>query len=620
LPAGRNGYSSDLFFYCLNLSSEKIWLSEDLSLATGLSMDRSGWSSYHKWLGLVHQEDRGKAHLLARQSQLKSHYSINYRLRTRTGVFQPIKDSGVMIIDEELGIRHFLGFISFISNVSQSHKIQQAIYEIAQLSVESENLPELLQAIHRIIKDLMTAENFYIAIYEKESGLLSFPYFVDEYDSPPPPQPLGRGLTEHVLATGEPLLASPEVFAGLEATGQVESIGAPSVDWLGLPLKVKDETFGVMVVQSYTESLRYNEEHVQMLSFVANQAALVIKKNLAEEARKETEKLLTDSFASIQDGISILDLEMNIIRVNPVMEAWYAHALPLVGKKCYVAYHGKENLCQPCPSLKTLRTKAPASEVVPKTARGGEIVGWLDLFSFPLIDLKSGKLKGVIEYVRDISAKKKAEDALILSLKEILLKEIHHRVKNNMQIISSLLSLQAQHLKDREAQRALKECQNRIHSMALAHEKLYREKDLSSIDFRDYAEKLVVHLFQVFNIRGENVSFSTKIKAPRLTVELAIPLGLIITELVTNSLRHAFPPGSPGRVEISFARAKNKLILKVKDNGRGFKPSASSKFGLEIVRLLSTQIGGYFTLESLPKKGTTAEVQFPLNGLVSGEK
>jgi two-component sensor histidine kinase/PAS domain-containing protein len=622
LPAGKNAYSADLFFYCLNLSSEKIWLSEDLCLATGLSRDRSGWLNYDKWLELVHPEDREKAHLLARQSELKKHYSINYRLQIRTRAFQPIEDSGVMIEDDQMGVSHFLGFISFISNLSQSQKIQQALYQIAQLTVESENLPELLRTIHQIIKNLMTAENFYIAIYDKETGLLSFPYYVDEYDSPPPPQPKGRGLTEYVLATGEPLLASPEVFARLEATGQVESIGAPSVDWLGLPLKAKDEIFGVMVVQSYTEGLRYNEEHLKMLSFVANQAALVIKNNLAEEARRETEKLLTDSFTSIQDGISILDLEMNIIRVNPAMENWYAHALPLVGKKCYAAYHGKENFCQPCPSLKTLRTMAPASEIVPKTGKGGEIAGWLELFTFPLIDLKSGKLKGIIEYVRDISDKKKAEDALLSSLKEkeILLKEIHHRVKNNMQVISSLLSLQAEYLKDPEAQLALKECQSRIHSMALAHEKLYREKDLSSIDFQDYTEKLVVHLFQIFNIGAENISFSTKIISPRLTVELAIPLGLIITELITNSLRHAFPSGSPGRVEVSLVQDKNGLILQVKDNGRGFKPSASSRFGLEIVRLLSTQIGGHFTLESLPKKGTRAEVQFPLPGLISEKK
>jgi len=619
LSSDKKTCSVDLPFYCLNLSSEKIWLSEDLRLATGLPREKSGWLNYKKWLELIHPQDREKANLIERQPEFKKGYSIKYRLKTKEKAFQTINDSGVMIADEQPNIRHFFGFISFPDDLNQSQKIQQALYQIAGLSVEIENLSELLQTIHQIIKNLMPAENFYIAIYDKDTGLLSFPYFVDEYDSPPPPKPLGRGLTEYLLATGEPLLASPEVFARLEAEGKVESIGAPSVDWLGIPLKVKDEIFGVMVVQSYTEGVRYTEEHLQMLSFVANQAALVIKKNLAEEARRETEKLLVDFFASIQDGISILDLEMNIVRVNPVMEKWYAHALPLVGKKCYLAYHGRDNFCHLCPSLKTLRTLAPASEIVPKTGKGGQTLGWLELFSFPLVDLKTGKLKGVIEYVRDITEKKKAQDALLSSLKEkeILLKEIHHRVKNNMQIMSSLLSLQSQYLKDREAQVALKECQNRIHSMALVHEKLYREKDLSSIDFHDYAEKLVVHLFQIFNVRTEEISPSIKISAPRLTVDIAIPLGLIVTELVSNSLQHAFPAGTRGRVEIILFQEKNNLILQVKDNGRGFEPAAHSRFGLEIVRLLSTQLGGRFALESLPQKGTGAEVVFPFPGQVS---
>ncbi|MGB9893658.1 MAG: sensor histidine kinase [Candidatus Saccharicenans sp.] len=611
---------SEAFFYYLNPISHKIWLSEDLVKLLRLKAKGAVWLDFQEWLNFVHPEDRQGPALAKNSNSKKGYQRLQYRLKLNEKEFLKVEDVRQEITDPQTGNKHIQGVLLPITETGKFRKIQDALYEIARLSVEKENLIELLRAIHLTIRNLMPAENFYIALYDKESNLLSFPYFVDEYDTPPPPQPLGRGLTEFVLNTGEPLLASPEVFTRLEAEGQVESIGAPSVDWLGVPLKVQDEVFGVMVVQSYTEGVRYTEEHLQMLSFVANQAALVIKKNLAEELRREIERLLIDSFASIQDGISILDLEMKIVRVNPVMEKWYGHAMPLVGKKCFAAYHGRDDFCQPCPSLQTLRTLQPASEIVPKTGPGGQVMGWLELFSFPLIDHNTGKLKGVIEYVRDITERKKAQDALLASLREkdILLKEVHHRVKNNMQIISSLLNLQSSYLKDQDARNALKECQNRIYSMALVHDKLYREKDLTSIDFADYAEKLLVHLFQVFIPNSEGVTFSVRVKAPALTVDVAIPLGLILTELASNSLQHAFQPGTKGTLEVTLWPDDHNLVLTVKDDGRGFEPLSGSRFGLEIVRLLAAQLGGEFTISSLPSKGTMARVAFPLPEKSSG--
>jgi len=588
-------------------------LSEDLVDLLKLSGQGPLWLEYQKWLELVHPDDRGRVEISTRKRQGQTASRLTYRLRGADSEYLNVEDIRQEIAVEGTGKKLVQGFLLPVEAARKSLRVQEVLYEIARLSVEKDNLVELLQAIHLTIRNLMPAENFYIALYDKETGHVSFPYFVDEYDQPPLPQPAGRGLTEYVIRTGTPLLASPEVFARLESEGQVESVGAPSIDWLGVPLKVQDEVFGVMVVQSYTSGVRYTEEHLRVLSFVASQAALVIKKNLAEERRKETERLLVDSFASIQDGISILDLEMKIIRVNPVMEKWYAHALPLVGKKCYVAYHGKDDFCHPCPSLETLRTMKPACEIVPRTGPGGKVTGWLELFSFPLIDHNTGQLTGVIEYVRDITERKKAQDLMQTSLKEkeILLKEVHHRVKNNMQIISSLLNLQSGYLKDPEARSALRECQNRIRAMALVHDKLYREKDLISIDFRDYAEKLLVHLFQVHTPNSEGVSFSVRVEATALTVDIAIPLGLILTELVSNSLRHAFSPGQGGVLEVSLLPEEKNLVLEVRDNGRGYEPGPGGSFGLEIVRLLSAQLGGEFSITRLAGGGTLARVSFP---------
>ncbi len=131
-----------------------------------------------------------------------------------------------------------------------------------------------------------------------------------------------------------------------------------------------------------------------------------------ERALQKREEFLNDIFHSIQDGISILDRDMSVLRVNHTMEDWYAHRMPLAGKKCYEAYHGRGQPCESCPSLRTLATGEPAYELVRKSGPGGEATGWLDLYSFPLVDERTGTLFGVIEYVRDISDRKRVEDAL----------------------------------------------------------------------------------------------------------------------------------------------------------------------------------------------------------------
>ncbi|MDP3786742.1 MAG: PAS domain-containing protein, partial [Candidatus Omnitrophota bacterium] len=141
---------------------------------------------------------------------------------------------------------------------------------------------------------------------------------------------------------------------------------------------------------------------------ITNLKAKELTGKRAEEAFQEQEHFLKNVFESIQDGISVLDAEMRIVRVNPTMEKWYSHAMPLVGKRCYEAYHGRTKACDICPSIKTLKTGKSAYEIVPKTGPKKEITGWIDLYSFPLRDSATGQIKGVIEYVRDVTGREKA--------------------------------------------------------------------------------------------------------------------------------------------------------------------------------------------------------------------
>jgi PAS domain S-box-containing protein len=132
----------------------------------------------------------------------------------------------------------------------------------------------------------------------------------------------------------------------------------------------------------------------------------------SDAAAREGERFLSSVFSSIQDGISVLDKDLNILRVNEAVEDWYSHKMPLVGKKCYDAYHGRQARCDSCPSMRSIESGKSAYEVVPRIGPESEITGWLDLYSFPMRDSKTGKLSGVIEYVRDITDRRKAETAL----------------------------------------------------------------------------------------------------------------------------------------------------------------------------------------------------------------
>jgi len=171
----------------------------------------------------------------------------------------------------------------------RAEKVYAASYKISESASTAENLSELYQLIHAIVGELIPANNFYISLYDKTADLITFPYYVDEVDLPPEPAKPGKGLTEYVLRTGKPLLAPQKVFEELEAAGEVESIGAPSVDWLGVPLKTEEETIGVLVVQSYTEGIHFGEEDLTILGFVSTQVAMAIARKQAEDKLRQSE-------------------------------------------------------------------------------------------------------------------------------------------------------------------------------------------------------------------------------------------------------------------------------------------------------------------------------------------
>lgn len=198
------------------------------------------------------------------------------------------------------------------------------------------------------------------------------------------------------------------------------------------------------------------------------------------------------------------------------------------------------------------------------------------------------------------NAAKQIEDSL--KEKKMLLGEIHHRVKNNLQIISSLLNLQSIHIKDPFDKELFTESQNRVKSMAIVHEKLYQSHNFNQINLKDYTNSLIKDISGTYMIDPDQILFDLDADNIELNLETAIPCGLILNELITNSIKHAFPSGSKGKISIKFREEKGTYQLEVSDNGVGFPEGLdlenAKSLGLELVKNLVHQLEGSIRLET----------------------
>ncbi|MBN2102670.1 HAMP domain-containing protein [bacterium] len=224
------------------------------------------------------------------------------------------------------------------------------------------------------------------------------------------------------------------------------------------------------------------------------------------------------------------------------------------------------------------------------------------------VEERTSKLK------QEVQERKKAEAKIITSLKEkdVLLKEIHHRVKNNLQVVSSLLYLQSKKTTHDQTLEMLNESQNRIKSMALIHEKLYQSKDIVRIDFSEYIKSLMSHLSRSYGSHLAMVDIHLDVNNVYLNIDKAIPCGLIINELVSNCMKYAFPNNEQGEIQIIMNTENDHVNLGVIDNGIGFPEYLNFKntetLGLQLVSALTAQLGGSISLDR--SGGTRFTIQF----------
>ncbi len=352
-----------------------------------------------------------------------------------------------------------------------------------------------------------------------------------------------------------------------------------------------------------------------------------------ENAQKEIETLKQQMeyiLGATKTGIDIIDSDFNIRYIDPEWQKVYGdHA----GIKCYEYFMDRSEVCPGCGIVKALETK---TLVVTEKVLVREGNRPIQITTIPFQNDEGEWL--VAEVNVDITERKQAEETLQIAYeqsiiyadqlkaeikertraekeKEVLLREIHHRVKNNMQVISSLLKLQSKTIEGKKSVEMLKESQDRIRAMALVHEKLYESKDLANIDFNEYIEYLVKMLFRSYAVNSEKIRLKLNIEKVMLKIDKAIPCGLIVNELILNSLKHAFADGDSGEIEVSLLFInENEVELVVRDNGigvpEGIDYNNSGSLGLKLVNILTDQIDGKLYLDR--SKGTKFQIRFKM--------
>ncbi len=334
---------------------------------------------------------------------------------TKDGVLVDIDGSANPIVDKSGKI---VGFIAIQRDITQSKKlerIQRVLYNILKAVMKTETLEKLLEIIHSEINTLMDAKNFYVALYDKDNDTYTFPYLADEYDDSGPDEHfnLGKGYTEYIRKNKEPYILKKDTVQKLLDSGKIELIGLQSESWMGVPLLKDEEPFGVVAVQSYSNSDAYNEEDLNILTYVSGHIAMAIQRKKAEEKLKEAEEFSQSIIDSSLDMIIAVDNDQRVTKFNSASQQTFGYSeKEMLGKHIEILY-ADEGDYKNVPKT-VLKQKSFSGEVINIRKNGDTFPS---LLSASVLLNSKGEVIGKVGVSRDITERKQMEQMLIQSEK-----------------------------------------------------------------------------------------------------------------------------------------------------------------------------------------------------------
>ncbi len=541
------------------------------------------------------------------------------------------------------------GFYAGYHDISDRKRVEalsSALYRVAEKSSSAHDLQQFFAAVHGIVDELMYARNFYIALYDPTSDLVTFPYFVDEQDSAPPPKKLGVGLTDYLIRAGQPLLATPEVLQAMEDRGEVARNGSRSLDWMGVPLKVNNHTFGALVVQTYSKNIRYGERDKEILTFVARQLASAVEIKRNEQALRRSEARYRSLVQSSVYGIYRSSLEGRFLDVNPALITMLgygsAEEVLLLDPTKDVFAHSEEHTRLIDEFRRTGRLDG--IEVKWKRNDGKAITVRISGRAVSSADEPADVLEAIAE---DVTDRRVLEDQFRQAQKMEavgrLAGGVAHDFNNLLMVISGYAEVMLTAFEPdypmREKALAIQQASDR--ATTLTRQLLaFSRKQLLELKVVD-VNAIVADMERLLRpLIGETVEFITSLTAEAAHTRAdAGQLEQVLMNLVVNA-KDAMPDGGTLTLQTekivvdeshrpgsTFIRPGHYVVLSVRDTGMGmdketqsriFEPFFTTKekgkgtgLGLSTVYGIVKQSGGYVMVQSEIGCGTTFQIYLP---------
>jgi len=559
------------------------------------------------------------------------------RVQHKDGSWRVVEAVGVNRL-EDPSVQAIVTNYRDITARKQAENLQAALYRVSEATSVARDMGELYAEIHAIVAKLMPAENFYIALYDDAAKVLTFPYFVDAVDPKPEPKKPGKGLTEYVLRTGEPLLATPERFAELQKAGKVRLIGGSSLDWLGVPLQADGRTMGVLVVQTYTRDVRYGEREKEVLAFVAQHIAGAIARKRAEQEIRRHVSLLQSTIESTADGLLVVDGQGNVVAFNQrFAQLWRIPPGLMEARESKALLSAvKDQLKAPEQFLEKIREllsqpQAEAFDVL--EFKDGRV---FERYSIP--QRQDGEPVGRVWSFRDVTERSQGEQALRqtekLAAMGSLLAGVAHELNNPLSVIlgqaellrrtagTGPLAQKADQIAD-----AAGRCASIVGNfLALARQ---RPPERRRVVLNEVIREALDIVSYPLRMDGVDVVLDLD---PELPVLMGDPhqLHQVVLNLVTNAQDAMRGNDGPRMMVVSssFDKRARRVRLEVSDTGPGipaavrsrlFEPFFTTKpqgqgtgLGLSLCQGVVENHGGTIEAESEEGKGALFRVELPL--------